>query len=202
MIYVFVHGPLVRRAGGEPRDVGMLGRHDEERRAEQCVGARGEDRVVDLELRLVEVNLGSLGAADPVALHRLYVLGPVERPEIVEQALRVVGDLEKPLLELADFDLVTAALAATVDHLLIGEDGLVVGAPVDRGLAAVGEAGLEELDEDPLRPAVVARVGGRELARPVDRDPPVAELALEGGDRGVRRIARMFPGRQSVVLGR
>src|SRR6185503_14314508 len=95
----------------------------------------------------------------------------------------VVGDAEEPLLELARLDDVAAALAAAVDDLLVGQDGLVVGAPLDRGLLAVGEAGLEELEEDPLGPAVVARLVRAELARPVDRDAPLAELLVELADR-------------------
>ena len=95
-----------------------------------------------------------------------------------------------------------AALAAAVDHLLVGEHRLVVGAPVDRGLLAVGEPALEELQEDPLRPAVVGRLVARDLARPVDRDPPRAERALEGRDRIVGRLAGMHAGLDRVVLGR
>ena len=180
----------------------MLGRHDEERRAEERVRPRGEDRVVDPQLLVAEGDLGALGAPDPVALHRLDVRGPLDGVEVVEQAVGVVGDAEEPLLELADLDEVPAALAAPVDDLLVGEDGLVVGAPLDGGLAAIGQAALEELEEDPLRPAVVARLVGPELARPVDRDPPLAELALEGGDRRVRGLARVLAGADRVVLGR
>ena len=104
----------------------MLGRHHEEGRAEQRVGAGREDRVVDAELAAAEVDLGAVAAADPVALHRLDVLGPVDRVEVVEQPVGVVGDLEEPLLELAQLDLGAAALAVAVDHLLVGEHGLVV----------------------------------------------------------------------------
>jgi hypothetical protein len=111
------------------------------------------------------------------------VLGPLDRGEVLEQPVGVVGDLEEPLLELADLHLEAAALAAPVDDLLVGEHGLVVGTPLDRGLLAVGQAGLVELEEDPLRPAVVLGLVGAELARPVDRDAPLAELALELGDR-------------------
>ncbi len=193
---------LVLGAGGEAEHVGMLGRHHEERRAEQRVRAGGEDRVVDRRVLAGERDLGALGAADPVALHRDDVLGPLDRREVVEQAVGVVGDAEEPLLELAHLDRVPAALAAPVDDLLVGEHGRVVRAPVDRGLLAVGEAALEHAQEDPLRPAVVARLVGAELARPVDRDPPLAELALELGDRLGGRVARVLAGLDRVVLGR
>ena len=99
-------------------------------------------------------------------------------------------------------DLGAAALAAAVDDLLVGQHGGVLRAPLDRRLGAVGEAALEQLQEDPLGPAVVlGRVGG-EFARPVDRDPPLAELAAEGLDRALGRDPRRLAGFDRVVLGR
>ena len=186
----------------QPEDVGVLGRHHEERRAEERVRARREHRVVDAQLLVAEGDLRALRAPDPVALHRLDVRGPVDLVEVVEQPVGVVGDAEEPLRELADLDLVAAALAAPVDDLLVGQHRLVVGTPLDGGLGAVGQAALEELEEDPLRPAVVARIVGGELARPVERDPPLAELLAEGGDRRVGGVARMLAGADRVVLGR
>ena len=175
-----MHRRLVLGSGRETQHVRVLGGHHEERRAEQRVRPRREHGVVDPELLAAEDHLGALGAPDPVALHRLDVLGPVDRVEIVKQPLGVVGDPQEPLLELAQLDLRAAALTMAVDHLLVREHRGVVGAPVDRRLPAVGESGGEELEEDPLRPAVVARLVGGELARPVKRDPPAAEVDLEG----------------------
>ncbi len=189
-------------AGGQAQHVGVLGRHHEEGRAEQRVRTGREDGVVDAHLRVGERDLGALGAADPVALHRDHVLRPVDRREIVEQAVGVVGDAEEPLLELAQLDGGAAALAGAVDDLLVGQHGGVLGTPVDRGLLAVGQPALEELQEDPLGPAVVARLVGAELTRPVDRDAPGAELALEGLDRGLGGDARVHAGLDRVVLGR
>ena len=177
---------LVLGALGEPQHVGVLGRHDEERRAEQRVRPRREDRVVDAHLGRAELDLGALGAPDPVLLHAHDVRRPLDRLEVVEQAVGVVGDAEEPLLELARLDRRAAALAAAVDDLLVGEHGLVLRAPVDRRLGAVGQPALVELEEDPLGPAVVAGLVGGELARPVERDPPGVELALEGRDRPPR----------------
>jgi hypothetical protein len=78
-------------------------------------------------LGIGERDLGALGAADPVALHRLDVRGPADVLEIVQQAVGVVGDAEEPLLELARLDEVAAALAAAVDDLLVGQHGRVDG---------------------------------------------------------------------------
>ena len=101
------------------------------------------------------------------------MLGPgFEQLEIGQQAIGVVGDLEEPLLEVARLDQGAAALAVAVDDLLVGEHGLVDGAPLHRGLGAVGEARLVEAEEDPLGPAVVGGIAGDDLAGPVDRDAP------------------------------
>ncbi len=201
VVDVVAHLLLVLGARGQLHHVGVLGRHHEERRAEQRVRPRGEDRVVDADLGAGERDLGALGAADPVALHRLDVRRPLDAVEIVQQAVGVVGDAEEPLLQLAQLDDRAAALAAAVDDLLVGQHGGVLRAPVDRGVLAVGQAALEELEEQPLRPPVVARLAGGELARPVDRDPPGAERPLELLDRLLRRHARVHAGLDRVVLG-
>ena len=179
----------------------MLRRHDEEGGTEQRVGTGGEDGVVDPQLLAAEHDLGALRAADPVLLHRDDVRRPADVLHVLEQPVGVVGDPEEPLLELARLDHRPAALAAAVDHLLVGEHRLVLRAPVDRRLVAVGQPALEQAKEQPLRPAVVARLVGAELARPVDRDAPGAELALELGDGCLGRLARMLAGPDRMVLG-
>ena len=199
---VLVDRLLVLGARRELEHVGVLGRHHEERRPEQRVRARGEHGVVDAHLGTGERHLRALGAPDPVALHGLDVLGPADGVQVVEQPVRVVGDAEEPLLELARLHGRAAALAAPVDHLLVRQHRGVLGTPVDRRVAAVRQPALEQPQEDPLRPAVVARLVRAELARPVDRDPPLAELALEGGDRRLGGSPGVLAGLDRVVLRR
>ena len=183
MAHVGTQRLAVRRTRGELLHQRMLGRKHEERRTEQRVRARREHRDVLVELLDPERHLRAVGAADPVALHGQHALGPVELRHVVEQPVGVVGDLEHPLLEVPRFDLVAAALAAAVDHLLVREHGLVEGTPLDgRGLA-VREALLEQLQEQPLRPAVVLGLVGRELTRPVER--PAHPLHLRANRRDV-----------------
>ena len=154
-------GLLVAGSFSKPQHVRVFGSEHEEGRAKERVGAGREDGVFGAELVAAEDHLGALRAADPIALHRLDVLGPVDRVQILKQPVGVVGDLEEPLFELTDLDLSAAALAAAVDYLLVGQDGLVARAPVDVGLLPVGEPGLKEFVEDPLRPAVVVGLAGR-----------------------------------------
>ncbi len=202
LVHVVAHRTLLLGPRREALDVGVLGGEHEEGRAEKRVGPRGEDGEVEVQIVLVEDHLGALGAADPVALHGDHMLGPgLEQLEVLEQAVGVVGDLEEPLLELALLDQRAAALAVAVDNLLVGEHGRIHGAPLNRSLLAVGEALLVELQEDPLRPAVVGGFVRADLARPVERDAPSPELLAEGGDRGLGRRARVLAGGDRVVLG-
>ena len=131
--------PLV---GGDLGDQRVLGREHAERHAEAGVGAGGEHAEAAARSGCprashdLHLELGALGATDPVALHGHDPLGPVELVEVVEQLLGVVGDLEEPLLEVALLDQVAGALARAVGQdLLVGQHGLAAGAPVHRRLA-------------------------------------------------------------------
>ena len=130
----------------DPLDERVLGREHEEGRAVQRVRPRREDGDVGVELLDAEDDLGALAPADPVALDRLRALGPVaaRRQVEAEQLVGVGGDLEEPLLEVAQLDQRAAALAVAVDHVLVRDHGLVVRAPVHRRRLAVGEPALEE----------------------------------------------------------
>ncbi len=147
MVDVLVYLTFLRGAFRQPEDVRMLGRHDEECCAEQRVRPGGEDGVVDAELLAAERDLRPLASADPVALHGLDVLGPVDQLEVIQQSVGVVRDPEEPLLQLARLHLRAAALTAPVDHLLVREHGLVVWAPLDRRLLAVRQVTLVEPQE-------------------------------------------------------
>ena len=179
----------------------MLGREHEERRAEQRVRTRREDGHVLVELLDPEGHLGALRAADPVALHRQHTVRPVELRHVVEEPVGEVGDLEHPLLEVPRLDLVAAALAVAVDHLLVREHGLVERAPLHGRRLPVGEPLAVQLQEEPLRPAVVLRLVGRDLARPVDRPPHALDLRADRGDVPVGHLARMAALADRGVLG-
>ena len=115
-----------------------------------------------------EVDLGTLGATDPIGLHRANRLWPVQ-PLKREQLVGVVGDLEEPLCEVALGDRGGAAPADAINtfDLFARESHLARRAPVDRRLLAIGDTLLVELQEDPLVPAEVDRIAGDDLTLPV-----------------------------------
>ena len=81
-------------------------------------------------------------------------------PLEVEQLVGVGGRAQVPLLQVALLDQRAAAPAVAVRALdLLARQGPVVGAPVDRRHLAIGQALLQEPQEEPLVPAVVRRVG-------------------------------------------
>ncbi|SIM62414.1 Uncharacterised protein [Mycobacteroides abscessus subsp. abscessus] len=195
--------PLDVREGLDPLPVLLQGRpllvrdqlqgqvrirgHHQERVAVQGVRAGGEHG--DLPLRPAafgrdpEVHPRTRGAPDPVALHRQDPLRPVplQLIHVLQQLVRVLGDAEVPLVQGLLGHRGAAALAGAVDDLLVGQHRLVLGAPVDRGVLAVGQAFGVELLEQPLGPAVVLGVRGVQAPGPVHGDP----VALEGGRLGL-----------------
>ncbi len=151
----------------------------------------------------LEVHVGALGPADPVALHGQHALGPaaLQLGHVVQQPLGVLGGLEVPLGQLPLGHDGAAPLARPVDDLLVGQHGLVVGAPVDVGGLAVRQPALAELQEQPLRPAVVLRVGGVQPPAPVEAQAVAPERRGLGLDVRVRPLGRVGAVLDRRVLG-
>lgn len=93
----------------------------------------------------------------------------------------------------------TAPTFAVFD-LLVGEDCLVLGAPPLVGFFLVGEAFLEELEEAPLGPFVIFRVGSVDLAGPVDSVAEAFGLFAEVGDIILSDVLWGGAGLDGVIL--
>ena len=184
-------GVCAHLVGPQPLEDRMLWRKDEEGRAEQRVRPGREYRDVQVELLVAEEHLGPFRTADPVALDRLRPLGPVDQLQVGQQLIRIRGDPEEPLLHVPSDHRSAAAIALAVDHVLARDDGLVVRAPEDRSRLPVREPGLEELQEQPLRPAVVLDVVGRDLAVPVDDPAQALHLRPDVRDVALDDLPRM-----------
>ena len=153
----------------------VLGSHDGIGHAEGGVDPGREDPDSEPIATLDgEVELRALGPPDPVALHRLRPLGPLEVVEGLQELVGVLGDAEEPLLEVTLDDNVARAVTRAVGQdLLVGQHGLTAGTPVDRGQRPVGQARVPETQEDELVPLDVGRVVAVDLPAPVvDRTEP------------------------------
>src|SRR4029077_15193237 len=100
----------------------------------------------------------------------------------VQQLFGEGGDPQKPLRQETLFNDRARAPAAPLYYLLVGEDGVLDWIPVDPRLLAVGETGLEEIEEHLLLVPVVFRMAGCDLARPVIGEPHALELRAHRRD--------------------
>ncbi|MCY1217936.1 hypothetical protein D9M72_298670 [compost metagenome] len=188
-----LHGEGGQRVLGGDGDVGG---------AQQGVRTGGEDLqrtfLADAGLVKGEADFHAAGFADPVALHGLDLFGPaVQVVEAAQEFIRVGGDLEVVHRDLALLHQRAGAPAATVDDLLVGEDGLVRRVPVDGAVLAVDHALLEQPGEQPLLPAVVVGLAGGDFTGPVDGQAQAFQLGLHVVDVFVGPL-----GRRDVVLHR
>ena len=119
-----------------------LRRHNHIRRTEQRVRSRGENGDLDVEILDAEKHLGTLRAADPISLHLLERVAPVDVIEIIEQTLRVLGDSQLPLLHRTTNDRETANLAYAILDLFVGQNGTELRTPVHRCLRHVSQTML------------------------------------------------------------
>ena len=113
------------------------------------------------------------------------------------------GRAQVPLVQVALLDQRAAAPAVPIGALdLLARERPVVRAPVDRRLHAIGQALLQEAQEQPLVPAVELRVGRDDLGVPGERRAHRPELAahlLDVRHRPGERVAAVLDG---GVLGR
>ena len=200
--------PGVAGGGGE-RDR-VLGGDGEKGGAEQRVRPRGEHLQRPVRgHRLAgiggvgEGDFAALAAADPVGLHDLHPLRPPrELLKIAEELVGVAGDVQVIHRDLALFHESPRAPAPPLDHLLVGEHGLVDGIPVHDPRPAVGDALFQHAQEQPLVPPVITRVAGGELTAPIDAEAERLQLrahifdVLTGPARGRHTVA------DGGVLGR
>ena len=177
------YGGLLFFPLAELQHQGVLGCQDHKGRPEEGVLARREDGDGTCAVFQGKYHIGPDTLADPVLLHRDNALGPARELVAVLQELIGVGrDLEEPSGELPFFHLAVAAPAGPRLHLLVGQDGLALRAPVDQGLFAVDQPPLIHLDKDQLFPAIVCRVAGGQFPCPIITEPHPLELGAHVRD--------------------
>ena len=117
----------------------MLGRQHEERGTEQRIRARREH--LDPGVRgYLEPDVRALAPADPVPLHRLQRVRPVEPVQVLDKAVGEGRDAEHPLAHPPTVDRVVADQGPAVGaDLFVRQDRAEPGAPVDRRVVKEGE---------------------------------------------------------------
>ena len=135
-------------------------------------------------------------------MHQLDLGGPViEAVERIQQFFGMIGDLEKPLRQLAAFHQCAGSPATPILDLLVGQHRHVLGVPVHDGILAIDQPCFEEVEEKRLLLAVVLWITGCELTRPVDRQAQRLHLRAHVSDVVIGPIARVAAGGHRGVLG-
>ena len=178
----------------------MFRRKHHVRGTEQRVGARREHAHGCIGSGHREVDLRAVAAADPVRLRLSRGVGPVERLDVVEQARRVLADLEVPLRQTSLLHDRIAAFAQTRDDLLVREHRLARRAPVHRAVAALHESAVVQLQEDPLRPLVVLGRGRIDGVVPVEHAADALQLPREVRDVARNQVVRIRLHLQRIVF--
>ena len=132
-------------AGNAVAEDRMLGGHRHKCGAEKRVGPGRVNLEPAAGSGNVELDARAFRTADPVALHKPDLLGPVDGVEVVGQPVGVGGDAHHPLPQVPLENGEVSALGAPVGRdFLIGQNRSQTGAPVDRGLADVGQTARVE----------------------------------------------------------
>ena len=173
---------------------GCSGATAKKRHAEERIDARRED--VDASrrrLRCRTTNVRAFAAADPVALHRARCVPASRRAGRCPASSRsaYVGDLaETTARGCGARPDARSASSARPSTCSLASTVLIVRAPVHRRLALVREPVLVHAQEEPLIPAVVLRVAGGELARPIVTRAHQLDLTAHVGDVRARPRVR------------
>ena len=163
---------------------------------------RGEDGEAAV-VGVAEVELDPVGAPEDVALGLERELVPVLEPlEVGVVLVDERADPQEPGRPADQPHLVVAAPAAPVLDLERRERRLAGVAPVDGGVVAVDQAGLEQGQEQPLRPPVLAVVGAVEGPVEVEGEAETADLLEHPLAAGLDPVGRPHPALDRRHLGR
>ena len=121
--------------------------------------------------------------------------------KLVEQLVGEAGDAQEPLRQKPLLDQRARAPAAAVDHLLVGEHGVLDRVPIDPGFAAIGQVRREEVEKHLLLVPVIFRMAGRDLAAPIIGEAHALQLAAHHRDVVVGPARGMVAARHRRVLG-
>ncbi len=169
----------------------MLGRQHHEGHTPQGIRAGGK-HLQRVALFGGEDDMRAFGFTNPVGLQRAHAFRPIDTVK-TQQFIRVFRDAEEPLIQVfLDHRRAAAfAVAVVAPHLLARQGGIAIGAPIDRRHLMIRQPVLEELREEPLRPAVVFRIGRDGFAPPVEHGAHGAQLLAHVFDVAVGPHARV-----------
>ena len=182
----------------------MLGCKDRIGYTKEGVGSCGINGDLNFSSFDKKVDFGAFAFPDPIPLHLLEGVRPLEEIKVLQESFRIGGNLQHPLTHGAPFHRMAASFGARslcgIKYFLIGQNRAKGRAVPNRRFRDVGEAFFVKLKKNPLGPAEVLWIGGIDLAGPVitkthrfDLPPEVADIFCCGDARvGTRLDSVLF----------
>ena len=170
--------------------------------AEQGIASGGVYLKLLVHVLKLEEDSSTLAAADPVTLHSLDSLWPVQKIQILQEPVGICCDLEHPLADVFSDYRSAAALALAFLDLFVCKACLTGRTEVDRLLGLVCKPFLVQLEENPLGPPVVVGLAGGYFPVPVVAESQGLYLAAEHIDVLVGGHPWMGSCLDCIVFGR
>ena len=106
-------------------------------------GVRTRGKYADVVALGIESNFCTAGTANPVALHGLDLVRPIQQLQIIQQAIGVRGNAHHPLAQVLAEDWEIAAVRTAISsNFLIRQNRTQTRAPVHGGVRQVNQAEL------------------------------------------------------------
>ena len=138
--------------------------------AKQCIRSCCKDRYFKAWLiRQREFNFRPLGTSDPITLHFFGTFRPVQFVKVFQQTIGIGGNFKHPLSHGTSENRMTAPFAFPVDNLFVSQNRTKGRTPVNGYFGNIGQSFFIKLQENPLRPFVIFRIGCIHLAVPIVR---------------------------------
>ncbi len=144
--------------------------------SKQCIRTCCEDGYCLIVSFNLKANFCAFTSSNPVFLHQLRLLWPIEIIQIIDQFLCVLGRLPKPLIESFLCHFRSTSLTTSIFHLFVRQDCLIFGAPVHIRFLLICKIVLVHLQEQPLCPTVIFRCAGIYHLAPVVHRTNATEL--------------------------
>ena len=119
-----------------------------------------------------------------------------------KELLRICSDFQHPLGFDSSGNLSTAAFTLSVNNFLVSKAAFTGGTPVDWHLRLICQSLFKQFQENPLRPAVIIRIGGIDFALVIERKTKLFELTAEVVDIFLGDFGRMHVILYRIVFSR
>ena len=151
----------------------------------------------------LEGYIGTGWLANPVALHILDRLRPVQLLQVIEQTFCIGCDFQHPLAHrLADNWIAPALRCAVWQNFLISDSRSQLFNPVYWHFSFISQALFVKLGENPLGPLVVVWISGIDFPIPVIGEAKSVDLTLKVGDIFRCKVSWVIACIHSVLLSR